>query len=394
MLVRKIISMKNLRILMITMDYPPPMGGIQTFTYDLERGLKELDHEVKVLNFDGRNINLSKKFKLRDLFYTPATLHPYFSIINIARSPQPIVRLRNLFYQNLVYRESKLAIQEYKPDVIHVTKTGLHSSIYGSSVPFIVSCHSEELIDIYPVRYSLQKASLIHCVSNFAKDKVLKIVPERIKDIDVIYNAIDLEYWKRNRKAKKNNNIITICRLVKRKNVDCVIKAFSLLPPEFRNRYKYLIIGDGPERQYLENLAKELNIQDNVSFLGQVNDEEKAKLLSSSKLFVMCPTLYDNENEGFGITYIESQAAGVPVLGSYNGGAPEAVGNGGLLVKNELDPQEIATSIQRILSSQNLYNNLVKNINKRIRQFDASDQVNSIVSMYQKIIKEYRFNFS
>lgn len=378
--------MKKLRILMVTMDYPPPMGGIQTFTYNLEQGLKELGHEVRVLNFDGRNINLLKKLKLRDLFYTPPTIHSYFSVMKIARSPQPIVRLRNFFYNNLVYRESKLAIQEFKPDIVHLTKTGLHSSIYGSNIPFIVSCHSEELIDIYPVSYSLQKASLIHCVSNFAKDKVLKIVPERAKDVDVIYNAIDLEYWEKNRKAKKNNCIITICRLVKRKNVDSVIRAFSLLPPQFRNRYKYLIIGDGPERQNLENLAKELNIQDNVSFLGQVDDEEKAKLLSSSKLFVMCPTLYDNENEGFGITYIESQAAGVPVLGSYNGGAPEAVGNGGLLVKDELNSQEISTSIQRLLSNKNLYNNLVTNINKRICQFDALDQVNSIVSMYQKII--------
>ena len=100
----------------------------------------------------------------------------------------------------------------------------------------------------------------------------------------------------------------------------------------------------------------------------------------------MCPTLYNNENEGFGITYIESQAVGVPVLGSNNGGAPEAIGDGGLLVKNELDPQEIATSIQRLLSNQNLYNSLVINISKRIRQFDTTDQIKSIENLYQKII--------
>ena len=326
--------MKKLRILVVTMDYPPPMGGIQTFTYNLEKGLKKLGHEVKVLNFDGRNINLLKKLKPHDLFYTPATIHSHFSVMKMLRSPQPIMRLRNFFYNNLVYRESKLAIYEFKPDIVHLTKPDLYSSIYGSDIPFIVSCHSEELIDVYPVRYSLQKALLIHCVSNFAKDKVLKIVPERAKDINVVYNAIDLEYWKKHRKNHKNNWIITICRLIKRKNVDSVIKAFSLLPVHFRDRYEYLIIGDGPERQHLESLAKELNVQHNISFLGQVNDKKKAKLLASSKLFVMCPTPYNNENEGFGITYIESQAAGVPVLGSHNGGVPEAVGNGGLLVKN------------------------------------------------------------
>lgn len=374
-----------LKILIVTMDYPPPMGGIQTFTYDLETGLKKLGHKVEVLNFDSKNINLLSKFKVRDLFYTPATLHPYFSLMNIAKSSQPIIRLRNLFYNNLVYRESKLAIQEFKPDIIHLTKSDLFSSVYCSKIPFLVSCHSEELIDIYPVRYSLQNASLIHSVSNYAKKKVLQIVPERVNDINVIYNSVDLSYWKKYRKTDKNNWIITICRLVKRKNVDSVIKAFGLLPQEFRDRYKYFIIGDGPERQHLENLVKELNIQDNVLFLGQVNDKEKTRLLSSSKLFVLCPTLIKNENEGFGITYIESQAVGVPVLGSNNGGVIDAVGDGGLLVKNELDPQEISTDIQLILSDQNLYNNLVTNINKRIRQFDSSDQVNSIVSMYHKV---------
>ena len=378
--------MPRYKILLVTMDYPPPMGGIQTVTYELERGMKKLGHEVEILNFDGRNLKLLKKFKIRDLFYTPATLHSYFSFIKIAKSSNPLNRLRNFFYNNLIYRESQLAIRNFKPDVIHITKPDLYSSIYNSDIPFVVSCHSEELNDIYPVRYSLEKAALIHCVSNFAKDRVLRIVPNRINDINVIHNAIDLGYWTKYRKIKKNNQIITICRLVKRKNVESVIKAFSLLPLHLRNNYKYLIVGDGPERQFLEKLVKVLNIENNVSFLGKVTDEEKADLLSSSKLFVMCPTLYNNENEGFGITYIESQSVGVPVIGSNNGGIIEAVGDGGLLVKNELDPQEISTNIQHLLLNQNLYDSLVTNINKRIFQFDTVNQVKSIENLYQKII--------
>jgi phosphatidylinositol alpha-1,6-mannosyltransferase len=168
--------------------------------------------------------------------------------------------------------------------------------------------------------------------------------------------------------------------------VESSIRAFKLLPLQLRSRYKYLIIGVGPEHQHLKNLTKELNIQDNVLFLGQVDNEEKAKYLASSKLFVMCPTLYNNENEGFGITYIESQAAGVPVLGSNNGGIAEAVGNGGLLVKNELDPQEISTCIQRILSNQNLYNDLVTNINKRIVYFNEDIWIQNMVDMYQQVL--------
>lgn len=378
--------MKNRRILLITMNYPLPMGGFPTFVCGLEHGLKELGHDVRVLNFDARNASLLKKFNVRDLFHTLATSHPYFSFTKIAKSPHPLIRLRDLFFNNLIYRESKLAIQKFRPDVIHLTLAYLYSSIYNCNIPSIVSCHSEDLLNIYPVEHSLKTATSIHCVSNFAKKKVLQIVPKRANDINVILNAIDLNYWEKYRKTEKNNWIITICRLVKRKNVDSVIRAFSLLPPQLRNNYKYLIVGDGPERQTLENLVKELNIQNSVSFLGSVTDEKKADLLASSRLFVMCPTLYNNENEGFGIVYIESQAVGVPVLGSNNGGAPEAIGNGGLLVKNELDPQEISDSIQHLLSDKDLYNGLVANINKRIHRFNATDQVKYIESLYQKII--------
>ena len=52
------------------MDYPPPVGGIQLFTYGLERNLKAMGHDVRVLNYDGRNINIYKRLKMRDFFYT------------------------------------------------------------------------------------------------------------------------------------------------------------------------------------------------------------------------------------------------------------------------------------------------------------------------------------
>ena len=70
--------MKKIKILIITMDYPPPVGGIQIFTYNLEKNLKTIGHDVRVLNYDGRNINIYKRLKPRDFFYTAATMHSYF----------------------------------------------------------------------------------------------------------------------------------------------------------------------------------------------------------------------------------------------------------------------------------------------------------------------------
>jgi len=117
--------------------------------------------------------------------------------------------------------------------------------------------------------------------------------------------------------------------------------------------YKYFIVGDGPERKNLEFIVKNLHLEENVFFKGEVFEAEKIQLFSNSKLFIRCSTTYKNENEGFGISFIEAQAVGIPVIGSKNGGSPEAIGNGGLLVENELDPKEIAKNIEILLTDRN-----------------------------------------
>jgi glycosyltransferase involved in cell wall biosynthesis len=372
------------------MDYPPPRGGIQEFTYNLEQGLKVLGHEVRLLNFDGNNINIYKKLKFRDFLFTRPTLHSYF--IN----PFYIFRpssFRNFVYLNLVYRESRIEIGKFHPDIIHLTKPNLYPSVYDSKLPFLVTCHSEEVRNIYPVKYSLQHASQIHCVSNYTKNKVLKITPDRKNDVKVIYNAVDVAQLSMDKRTvKKNhvikNQVITICRLVKRKNVENIISAFSLLPHSILKDYQYIIAGDGPERKNLELMVKNLHLEENVIFKGWVSDTEKIELLSGSDLFIMCPTTYKNEDEGFGISFIEAQALGVPVIGSKNGGSPEAIGDGGILVENELDPGEIAKSIELLLTDKELYGQLVQNIQKRIGQFDSKNHILEIEKLYKEILEE------
>jgi phosphatidylinositol alpha-1,6-mannosyltransferase len=379
--------MKKHKILIVTLDYPPPAGGIQTFTYNLEQGLKMLGHEVRVLNFDSRNVNNYKKLKLRDFFYTPATLHPFF--INPLYMLMPS-GLKNFVFANFIYRKSRMEIDKFNPDIIHLMHTNLYSSIYNCRIPFLVTCHSEEIIDIYPVRYSLLHASQIQCVSDFSRNLVLNITPNRKKNIKVIYNAIDLTQFDTGKKYYTRNWIITICRLVKRKNVDNIIKAIKLLPYSILKNYKYIIVGNGPERKNLEFMVKNLHLEENVFLKGEVSESEKTQLLSSSKLFIMCPTTYKNENEGFGISFIEAQAVGIPVIGSKNGGSPEAIGNGGLLVEDELDPKEIAKNIELLLTDRKLYNQLVQNIQKRIGQFDTKKHVRKIEKIYKEVIDEYK----
>jgi phosphatidylinositol alpha-1,6-mannosyltransferase len=176
--------------------------------------------------------------------------------------------------------------------------------------------------------------------------------------------------------------------LVEGKNVASVIKAISLLPDTLLEYYRYVVVGNGPQMSYLEALSKDLRL-DNVDFTGEVEDREKvSQLLGQSKLFVLCPKSYMGDfeiaEEGFGISFIEAQAAGIPVIGSNIGGIPEAVGNGGLLVENPADPEEIASRIQVLLEDTSLYERLRRNARARIPQFDRKAAVKKFERLYQE----------
>jgi len=121
--------------------------------------------------------------------------------------------------------------------------------------------------------------------------------------------------------------LITVCRLSEpRKNVDMVLRALAELKDEYP--FSYTIVGDGPLRQGLEQLSRELGLADRVMFMGFVSSAELKQSLSMSDLFVLTSSIIPGSHEGFGIAYLEANACGTPVLAARLAGAVEAVSEG------------------------------------------------------------------
>ncbi len=379
-----------MRIMLVTMDYPPPMGGIQVVTKNLEEDLRVAGHEVCLVNFDGRNINNYKSLRPVDFLHSQATRNTNYtwrSLLNPWWLFKPS-GYREFVYDNVIYRETNRVRRSFRPDITHIMKPTLYSAIYGCKEPFVVSCHGEEIQDAFPVTYSLHHASAIHCVSQYSRELVKKLGENSDGKIKVIYNSIDVDLY-RNTGRTRECSIATCCRLIKRKNVDTIIRALSLLPSEIQKTYRYIIIGDGPERRSLFKLASKIGLQ-NVSFVGFVSEKAKVGYLSRSRLFVLCPkpftSAFESNEEGLGISFIEAQAAGTPTLGSNIGGIPEAIGDGGLLVQNAEDPKEIATSIQRLIEDHDLYECLRARGLTRVQQFDRKLIFKQFESLYRDVL--------
>ena len=158
--------------------------------------------------------------------------------------------------------------------------------------------------------------------------------------------------------------LLTVARLVSRKGVDTVLRA---LPPllDLEPRLEYWIVGNGPARPELEKLAHDLQLVDTVRFLSQkgdpISESELPDIYRRASIFVL-PAREEFHTaetspsvEGFGIVYLEASASGLPVVAARSRGASEAVRDGetGVLVPPD-DPAELTLALARLLCDADL----------------------------------------
>ncbi|KJR40002.1 group 1 glycosyl transferase [Candidatus Magnetoovum chiemensis] len=128
------------------------------------------------------------------------------------------------------------------------------------------------------------------------------------------------------------------------KGHDIFLKAARIVLNSFSNT-KFLLVGDGPKRKRLEELAKELDITDNVIFTGYINDIRGIYSISDI-------TVLSSRSEGVPQSVLQAMACSVPVVAARVGGVPEIIENEktGILVEPE-DPQDLASGIMRLINN-------------------------------------------
>jgi glycosyltransferase involved in cell wall biosynthesis len=193
------------------------------------------------------------------------------------------------------------------------------------------------------------------------------------RDSVVIYPPVETDKFSisdLSRQAPEDQYFLIGCRLAPYKRVDIVIETFKQLGAEYRLK----IFGDGVDLERLKQLAAG---QTNIEFLGRVSEEEKAKLYSGAQAFI------NPQEEDFGITVVESLAAGRPVIAYQKGGATETIieGQTGIFFKEQtaaslmavikkfrredFNPEEIKMSTEQFSE---------ENFKRKIREFIAENK--------------------
>ncbi|MEM3555944.1 MAG: glycosyltransferase family 4 protein [Candidatus Micrarchaeia archaeon] len=181
-------------------------------------------------------------------------------------------------------------------------------------------------------------------VSEFTKRKL-----RRDKKVHIITNGIDYPSLKKAKPLKKKFDVIFIGRLIKEKNVDLLLKAVSLLKTKHPN-IKCCIIGEGPEKEKLIQLASSLKLEKNIEFHNFLKKHEEVfSYLKSSRVLAI-----PSSREGFGMIAVEANACGLPVLTveSPNNAAKELVREGvnGKVVP--LSENAVADGIEQLLGKR------------------------------------------
>jgi glycosyltransferase involved in cell wall biosynthesis len=202
----------------------------------------------------------------------------------------------------------------------------------------------EKLYMRISILFSVRVAKKIIAVSENTKKDLIRLYGVPKERIQVIYEGFRAIEKKEVQAQKKT--IVFIGRLEARKNVERIVKAFSLLKEKWQIEHKLLLIGrPGFGYKKIEKALLSSAYKQDIQLLGFVTESEKTELLAEAGVFIF-PSLY----EGFGLPVLEAQAAGVPVITSATSSLPEVAGEGALFV----DPQNIEDIAEKIYQALSL----------------------------------------
>lgn len=182
------------------------------------------------------------------------------------------------------------------------------------------------------------------------------------------------------------NGLLFVGRLIERKGAEYAIRALAELVGEGRD-VTLTIVGDGPQREALEQLARELAVGGRTRFEGALPPDEVARRYRACGILIMpAVTDWKGEQEGFGMVLVEGMSAGMAIVATRSGGIPDVVRDGhtGLLVP-ERDASALATAVRRLLSEPALRARLGNSAARDVRErFDPAHIARTFEGVYQR----------
>ena len=389
-------------------------GGSEKYYFELGELLKQHGHEVAYFSMEDE-----KKIKTGDKEY----FVPKFDLNNSSK-----LKALDVIYNKENEKIMEKALDEFKPDVVHLNNfqrqlsASIIKPIKKRNIPIVFTAHDVQAIcpaitmmdnDKNPCELCM-KGRYINCIkkscnkgsklksalgaiegyyyrnhkiyidkidyiitpSEFYRTKFIEdgINPNKIQ---AIHNSIEMNDY--NVETQDDGYALYFGRLSKEKGILNLINAFAKC-----NKGNLYIAGEGPEKENIEKIIKENNLEDRVKLLGFLNKEQMTDVTRKCK-FVVVPSIW-YENCPYSV--LETLAIGKPIIGSNMGGIPE------LVIDNENG--FIYNTVEELTEKMNLLfenEDLVKQFSKKSKElaksnYDREVYYNKLKQIYDKVIKE------
>ncbi len=358
-----------------------PFGGAQNYVYTLASNLQKTHYESIVLSGDGDE--LSERLQAKGI--------PVICLPDLKRDINPLAEIRAFI--TLIKK-----LKEIKPDVLHTnsSKAGLLGALAGriTRVPRIIftghawASNEDRPWIIRKFFLLLHWATILLsdrtiCVSKKTKNDVAGLRSVRNKTC-VVYNGISEFEMEEKYTARISLQTMfnkgdsdalwlgTIAELHRNKGLDLLIEALARITAPFQ----FFIIGEGEERERLEQMIKDKELEDRVFLVGKITNAKK--YLKAFDIFTLT-----SRTEALPYTILEAGFAGLPILASRVGGIPEIITNGenGVLVRP--NSEDIYQALGHLFSQANKRTEYGTKLKAKIeKEFSVEQQISQTIKVY------------
>ena len=389
-----------MRIGLFTDTYPPYINGVSTSVHMLKIALENLGHEVFVVTVNQK-----------------ASSYDFEEDGHIIKVPGVKTGIYDYRLTSMYPLKIAKKIKKMNLDIIHV-HTEFSIGSFGRiiakqlNIPIVATYHTYYEDYLYYVTkgyFNYISKNLLKTLTQFSADKTVNslIVPaEKIKDlfinkynykkeIAVIPTGIAIErFYKENVDKNKKEEIykslkvdkddfliLFVGRVAEEKNIEFLIEAHKKLVKE-DNKYKLIIVGDGPDIKNLKELSKD--IKDNVVFAGKSLWEDVPCYYDIADIFVTA-----SRSETQGLTVLEALASSTPVVCANDPSYIDAIvpGSNGFVFDTE---EEYLENIKKLRKDNKLREEFSINARNYSENFSSSKYAKRVLDVYEKAIKDYK----
>ncbi|OOE10598.1 N-acetyl-alpha-D-glucosaminyl L-malate synthase BshA [Fictibacillus arsenicus] len=359
----------------------PTVGGSGVVATELGKLLAERGHEIHFIT-SSIPFRLGKFYP--NIFFHEVEVNQY----SVFQYPPYDLALASKMAE--VAKREKLDLLHVHYAVPHAVCAVLAKQMLDDNIKIVTTLHGTDITVLgydpslsEMIKFGIEKSDAVTAVSHQLKEDTEQLLKTQ-KEIIPVHNFVDERvYYRRDNNSELKETygikddekvIVHISNFRPVKRIQDVIKAFSLIRKEMPS--KLLLIGNGPELTVACEQVRELNIEDDVLFLG--------KQENVGELFSICDMkLLLSEKESFGLVLLEAMACGVPVIGTRIGGIPEVIVDGetGYMVEVG-DTAAVADKAISLLKDVERHNRFRENSVKHVRENFLSEK---IVSVYEEI---------